>query len=931
MFPFWNTDVETAGEGGDDDGDGWPYRWTEETVEHVEGQPVVSTGKTPDGDSEVFAGPLAREMITGARENPDQPLYIGVGTRRGRHAAIEKKYLFRHTCVFGVTGYGKSTLLKNASQQVIEAGSGCVFIDPKGDDSEELMQAIPDHRLDDVVWVEPGSSRSAVAGFNFLDVGLDESHPRYDTAVENVVADLVKMVGLDDYWGPLMDGVTSTLIRATTRMEYDFTLLDLYYILATEENRQQYADLVNHEGLEFLSVYSDKIAELDDSDLDALRRRFKDWVEDPEARQVISYRDTDIDIESIVSEGKILIVRMSEQREELKQMIGTAILRRVWSAIRSRSVDRRSEREPFYLFCDEFDLVATQDSAVTTMLSKARSLALSLFLCCQQPEQLPDSVVAAMYGNCDTVLSFSPGSPGDSKAVAQNLGMNWQTLRNESNYHVWMQLTLSETRERSEAFRVYTLPPFPPRRSVASAQHAIERSVREHGRPHQTDDELRDEIIIGGGAQLTLDDEGVLGGDEPGDVEVTPDRLSAVLKSMFSLSVSDGDDEGYVDTEALSVELRSLGLADTHLASVIHDCSVSGYLDISPTADRVRLTDEGRVELFGAGASAAGGTLEHRSPAEYLAHEAAKIGYRPAVETQDGEEKADLTYTLPPEASETVQTQADLDEKHRVLREEYPAVWALGGDEDVAVELEKATQEAPDQTIRNLRKHREPPAGDPRRHVLFIVWPRGDDDCHNARRLDRKLRGGCVMDDSHTPNDAMRRFHHTDDRVTPLDKPEDDDNRRVFLPSDISYEWVDEGDGSVLLRTSAGIDVARFGSELSWRERTPDSFGTPAVVEPEAAGEEAGLTPVYAPNVPEWFFDDVAAAIDPAGWTISVLPRSSDDSLGIYDAEEDETVALSDVGGREDAPAGDESEEADNQRSESAGAGEYGENDLWTR
>ena len=57
------------------------------------------------------------------------------------------------TYVIGQTGTGKSTLLKHLIIQDIRAGRGVGFIDPHGDDVEDILNFIPRSRIEDVVYL----------------------------------------------------------------------------------------------------------------------------------------------------------------------------------------------------------------------------------------------------------------------------------------------------------------------------------------------------------------------------------------------------------------------------------------------------------------------------------------------------------------------------------------------------------------------------------------------------------------------------------------------------------------------------------------------------------------------------------------------------------------------------------------------------------
>ena len=76
----------------------------------------------------------------------------------------------RHMYVIGQTGTGKSTLLKDIIKQDILAGRGVGYIDPHGQDAEELLRFVPTWRADDVVYFN-ASDFSYPMAWNLLTSG----------------------------------------------------------------------------------------------------------------------------------------------------------------------------------------------------------------------------------------------------------------------------------------------------------------------------------------------------------------------------------------------------------------------------------------------------------------------------------------------------------------------------------------------------------------------------------------------------------------------------------------------------------------------------------------------------------------------------------------------------------------------------------------
>ncbi|OYR62530.1 TraM recognition domain-containing protein [Halorubrum ezzemoulense] len=498
----------------------FPYAYSEKGRNTMYGEEIQSIGVPDDvnpeeldsGDdgSEVYAAGSARRVLEELpREHPDAPLFVGKGTRNGRDASIDKDHLFRHRAVFGVTGYGKSTLLTNDARQLIESGAGLCFIDPKGDDARRLMKIMPEHRLDDVVWIEPGATGDYLSGFNFISLNMDPDDDAYNAALASLVEDLKKMLAAnDDYWGPRMDRVAQSIITGmnlynseTPDDAPEMNFVDMYYVLKSEASRHEFTARLKEAGMRFITPHMETVAEMPEDDLEPLLGRFLPWIQNPVARRMIGFRSGGVSIPDAIDNDKIIIVRMGSEPRELKQMLGMAVIRRVWSHIRGRATESEHQRSPFYLFADEFDNLALADDTIPSMISESRSYRLAMTLANQYPAQLPSNVIDAITTNCDTIMSFNPGDKKSARTYCTQLGLDPEDLTEEVNYHYWMRTTISENMERSEAFRVYAHPPFPPVRTAEERDAAIEASLKKIGRERRSDEEVYQNLLFneGGG------------------------------------------------------------------------------------------------------------------------------------------------------------------------------------------------------------------------------------------------------------------------------------------------------------------------------------------------------------------------------------------------------------------------------------------------
>ena len=484
-------------------------------------------------NGETYAGPRARAMVEYAQEVPDQPRWVGETERDQQDVSLPYDLLFRHVFIGGLTGMGKSTLEKNIVHQHIYAGKGVCYIDPKGDDVLDILMSIPKERWDDVIFISPGSAAfKKQVGFNLLETHTDPGDPGFDGEVEGIVNDLKALLAADDYWGPRMDGIASNMLRGMIRHEFDFTLADMFGALLDEESRTEYANLIraSDEDLSFIQGYTDKIAELEDIDLDAIRRRLKDWVEEPTMRQIVAQRDAKTSIPEAVENEKIILVN-NNLPDEPKEAVATAILRQIWTAVDSRPSDRdrlmqdmaeadeggvgdldeeaideavREHEEgggsldadytPYFLVIDEAHDVLGEGDKVEKMLAKARSKRLGLTIASQQLRQLDQDAQDAILGNCNSLVAYDPGHPDEARLLSRRFGdKDDQDLLETDQFHAWMR-TATGPGKRSKPFLAEAFPPYPPLHDIKDAYRLIVKSLDDYGTVPPTNEEVQDRM-----------------------------------------------------------------------------------------------------------------------------------------------------------------------------------------------------------------------------------------------------------------------------------------------------------------------------------------------------------------------------------------------------------------------------------------------------
>src|SRR6185436_1506915 len=151
---------------------------------------------------------------------------------------IKAKDRTRHMYVIGKTGMGKSTLLENMAIQDIQNGEGLAIIDPHGSFAEKMLDYVPEHRIDDVIYFAPFDTDNPIS-FNVMeDVGVDKRH-----LVASGLMSTFKKIWADA-WSARMEYILNNAILAL--LEYpNATLLGINKMLSDKEFRKKVVDNIS--------------------------------------------------------------------------------------------------------------------------------------------------------------------------------------------------------------------------------------------------------------------------------------------------------------------------------------------------------------------------------------------------------------------------------------------------------------------------------------------------------------------------------------------------------------------------------------------------------------------------------------------------------------------------------------------------------------
>ncbi len=389
----------------------------------------------------------------------------------------------RHVYIIGKTGVGKTTLLENMAIADIQADRGMCFVDPHGESAENLLDYIPEDRLEDVIYFDPSDTEQPI-GFNPLEQVADEQRHLIASGMMGVFKKI-----WPDVWSTRMEYILNNTLLAL--LEYpEATLLGVLRMFSDKKYRKEIVNnledpVVKHFWKEEFAKYSQQFQV---QAVAAIQNKVGQFVTNPLIRNILGQSKSAIDMKKVMDEGKILIVNVSKGKigEDNMALIGAMVITKLQLAAMTRAKESNKDFRDFFLYVDEFQNFATESFA--TILSEARKYRLSLTLAHQYINQLIDDgntkVRDAIFGNVGTIVSFRVGA-ADAEFLEKEFEPEYTAndLVNLSKFHIYIRLMIDGM--ASDPFSAKTLPPREPSTDASPKETIIEFTRRKYGTPRK--------------------------------------------------------------------------------------------------------------------------------------------------------------------------------------------------------------------------------------------------------------------------------------------------------------------------------------------------------------------------------------------------------------------------------------------------------------
>ena len=420
-------------------------------------------------------------------ETPAEGITIGIN----RYGADETPVRFgtsdrlRHAYVIGQTGTGKTGLIKNMIIQDIKNGEGVAFIDPHGNDIEDVLACIPPERINDVIYFDPAYTARPM-GLNMLE--YDRSKPEMKTFVVDEVYGIFRKLYADvpEAFGPMFEQYYRNAVQLVVEdPDTGSTFVEIPRVFADTAFRNL---KLSHCNNPIIVQFWRKIAEQAQGDPSLenvapyITSKFDVFLTNDIMRPIVSQEKSAFNFREIMDKKKIFLANLSKGRlgDRNTSLLGLILVSKFLQAAFSR-VDTRGDLLPvFYLYIDEFQNFATP--SIATILSEARKYKLSLTIAHQFIAQLEEDIRDAVIGNVGTKAAFRIGTQ-DAEFLEKQFTpiFTAQDLENLPNRNAVLSLLVDGVPARPFTIQTVDLPHM----DYSKIDAMKELSYRAYGKPRE--------------------------------------------------------------------------------------------------------------------------------------------------------------------------------------------------------------------------------------------------------------------------------------------------------------------------------------------------------------------------------------------------------------------------------------------------------------
>lgn len=367
------------------------------------------------------------KQITALRRPTKEPragcVSLGRTSTSRALVSLDDELRTQHVYIVGKSGKGKTTLLRNLIQQDMQLGHGLAVLAPDDELYRDfLLPAIPEHRIRDVIYVDPGDMESPVP-LNPLHLAENED---LDEKVDETYRAFLRLVeGASDAAGAhrmerILRATLRTLIAIPNR-----TLLDIPRLLRRNPEGEKFrawaVEQLKDEVLK--SFWATDYPEFEKNAHQAVMNRL-DRLMTPPVRRMLCTPGACLNFREAIDSRKILLFRVTSRAVKgagNAHIVGQLIVAKLKLAALSREDVPEAERPFFPVFIDEFqNFCAGSVNDYEEMFSRTRKYRVPLTVAHLQTGQLSEQLLHHILGTVSTLVFFATGA-SDARRLCKEM------------------------------------------------------------------------------------------------------------------------------------------------------------------------------------------------------------------------------------------------------------------------------------------------------------------------------------------------------------------------------------------------------------------------------------------------------------------------------------------------------------------------------
>lgn len=342
-----------------------------------------------------------------------------------------------HTQICAPTGAGKSVVITNLALQDIEAGRSVVVIDGKQDTIFQILDRIPKEREQDVVVLDPSSTR--LVGINIFDLVRHGISPEL---VTDILLNIFEKIFPENFGirsrDVLLAGI-STLAKTPNS-----NLAMLPSLLTNKNFRSQLLKHIDDPlGLESFWNYYENLSESERQQLIAPSlNKLRQLFNRPSLRAILGQINPKFSLMDIFTSRKVVLINLNKGilGAESARLLGSIITASLHALTLKRAQISPEKRHPVLIYIDEFPAYISVAEDFEESLAMARSLGVGYVLAHQTLSQLPTSLKFAIEANCKNKIIFGLGMSDAREFARQTIELSAEDFYSLPPYQIYTKI-----------------------------------------------------------------------------------------------------------------------------------------------------------------------------------------------------------------------------------------------------------------------------------------------------------------------------------------------------------------------------------------------------------------------------------------------------------------------------------------------------------